>query len=244
MILRLKPAQTREGLLVQRDEIYRTHLARSSGLRKPSWLHKHNLYVLAVWRDRYTTYEPFDYQHRSVVFDITYNVELIAMGRFVEWRGPPISDMQDFFEAADASSQEDYEFADALLESWDHNPALLDFGTLVRFDRLVIRSGSHSREVWRAINSVIDREFMKRGSVLLLKAFPLEYEGALGPGSDPVLRANLHRRQGAMQRRYGRVLGVRSSTKSISEQKDGCGNPCDIAPIQSASNSQMAYRTV
>jgi hypothetical protein len=142
------------------------------------------------------------------VFDVTYHAEIVAAGHFVEWRGPPISDMQDFFQAADANSYGDYQFAAAVLESWDHHPALLDFGTLVRFDRLIIRSGSHSGQVWRAVGGLIDREFMRRGSVLLLKAFPLEYEGALGSTANPALIAKFHSRQRAMERRYKCVLGV------------------------------------
>ena len=175
---------------------------------KPSWSKISGPFQMTVWRRRYFTLDSEEYHYRTIHFQISVERDNIAAGHFVEWRGPSSSDMECFYQAADIVSNEDYEFAEAVLSSWDRIPPLFDFGTLVRFERLAIRPTILSSLVWKMIATMIHREFGRRGSAMLLKAFPLEYEGALGQSASSSLRQKFEKRRRAMERHYGRVLKV------------------------------------
>src|SRR5262245_39378945 len=63
---------------------------------KPSWSKTSGPLQVSVWRERYFTLDSEEYHHRSIHFRIAAEGDIIATGRFVEWRGPPGSDM-DFY---------------------------------------------------------------------------------------------------------------------------------------------------
>ncbi len=92
---------------------------------------------------------------------------------------------------------------------WSDDTSPFLYGTVVRFERLVIRSGHYSTQVWSLVSYLIDREFARRGSILMLKAFPLEYERQTTQAPRSVYK-RLRRRKLAMERYYTYRLGTRS----------------------------------
>src|SRR5271156_3780475 len=104
-------------------------------------------------------------------------VARLAGGRFREWSGPPVGFLEEFFEEADGLSQADHDTADIILSVWGEDRSPFDYGTVVRFERLAIRATTRSSEIWAIIARLIEKEFAIRGSMLILKAFPLEFEG-------------------------------------------------------------------
>ena len=179
-----------------------------AGPNKASWSKSAGGLRLDVWRHRYWREKKEDFGHRSVDFRIAANDNPLAAGRFIEWSAPPVSFLDDFLLAADGQSQADYDTADILIDAWGDEDLPFNYGTVVRFERLAIKSTSRSPDVWSLISELIGREFARRGSLLMLKAFPLEYEGRASADSPAAIRKRFRRRCIAMRRYYAHRLGM------------------------------------
>lgn len=139
----------------------------------------------------------------------------VAVAKFVEWCGSPEALIEEFVDEADAQSQADYDMAEAVRRSWAWYEPPFDYGTVVRCDRLVIDTRKDSeRLAWECINRSVAREFEKRGAAMMLKAFPLEYEGEV----TNVRKAAFGKRQVAMMRLYNFRLGVHALPNKWGEQ--------------------------
>jgi hypothetical protein len=177
---------------------------------KPSWSKTADDLRLDVWRQRYWKERKDGFGYRSIHFQIAANNNSLSAGHFVEWTGPAISYLDDFFYEADALSLADHDTADILIKVWGDDDSPFNYGSVVRFERLVIKSTRYSPEIWSLLSDLIAREFARRGSMLMLKAFPLEYEAGLGPGTPVRIRNRFRRRSMAMRRLYAHRLGISS----------------------------------
>ncbi len=176
--------------------------------RRPTWRQQHGSYELQCVR--YAYFEELEYISSRDVWIRCYSANgLCAVAQFNEWRVESSLDLEDFWHAADGVSSQSETFATIIMENWpDYDPPF-DYGNAVHFDRLVVRSEADpDRMALKLIARGIEREFMRRASVLLLCAFPLEFENE---GPDEPERANFlfARRRRAMLRRYRSVLGLR-----------------------------------
>lgn len=104
-----------------------------------------------------------------------------------------------------------YAIAEALLSGWRVQKIAVH-ERLIEFSRLWIRPGAARGSRWSiVINTFIDQRYRSarqtRAAVLLLKPFPLEYEGVICEGG-PVAKAAFISRQAAMQRLYAKTLGA------------------------------------
>jgi len=156
---------------------------------------------VAVWRHRFYRDRKDGFGFRTVQFKICAEGHALAGGHFIEWSGS--GSLEEFFYEADGLSKADHDTADIIQRVWGDELSPFDYGTVVRFGRLAIVATSHSLEIWSLINSVIAKEFARRGSLLVLKAFPLEFER---PGG--IERDGLRKRACAMSRYYERRLRV------------------------------------
>ncbi|MFK0382475.1 hypothetical protein [Agrobacterium sp. NPDC090273] len=87
-------------------------------------------------------------------------------------------------------------------EDWDHP---LDYGSIVVFHRLIILKPIPG--FWPTMRSAIQREFHRRAAMMILKAFPLEWENRFNDPAAPDKDA-FERRLRAMTKHYERHLGV------------------------------------
>lgn len=196
-----KPLEVRE--VIQRE-------LRGERLPKPTWTATAAGLVVEVKRNRFAREVPESFGYRSIYFRVWEDDRAAATGRFVEWIGPAISLIEEYVDAADMLSQEEYDASRIVSSCWDDSFSPFDYGTVVRFERLAISLCTRSSEVWTLIAQVITREFSRRGSLLLLKAFPLEFENRLTAATPAATRSRFDARLRAMQRHYSRRLGVRS----------------------------------
>ena len=169
-----------------------------------------------------------EYEHRNLSFTVQDGEQrAVATGTFVEWEFnfPPENWVEDnsragvplmhwFVECADGWNQSSYEAAECVRTFWpdkdDDSP--FNFGNVVIFDRLEInaKTKSHSAAVWVLINRLISRQFLERrrkysrAAIILIKPFPLEYEGKVTKEN----RAAFERRRAAMIRHYRSRLGA------------------------------------
>jgi hypothetical protein len=200
----------------------------------PAWKHISDGLTLGVWRDRFPKRpKPGEKWWGDDLFtprDIHFAIDAsdghaLARGKFTEWRANnppeeeddlPWCDFRYFFECADGHSTSSYEAAKAIKAGWikdryDEHP--LEYGNLVIFERLRIaaRSRTESEASWRLIRHLIKHEFRKKhrphraaASIMVLKPFPLAYEGEVTLGN----RADMERAQRALMRLYRHQLGM------------------------------------
>jgi hypothetical protein len=124
---------------------------------------------------------------------------------FIEWYPDPFIGDDLFFDEIDADSHEAASLAEAVLSGWAIDD-LAEAGSILEF-RLAWMTPEYARgSLWAEVAThFLKAQFRKDAGVLMLKAFPLEYEGrADGSAIDDALT----RRRAAMIRHYRRVLGV------------------------------------
>jgi hypothetical protein len=189
----------------------------------PTWSAQRDGLRLLVWRDPWPRpqYRYF-YAHRDIrfaVLDVANN--LLAGGHFTEWTwgldqddyeaGLPTLD--GFVDYCDGFSQNAYNTATAIRHGWkDDFETPLNYGNIVLFDRLQIERAAtaYSATIWQFIADLIAREYPPRGrqsqqtSIIVLKAFPLAYEGEVTDSNN----AAFERRQRALIRHYQRRLSA------------------------------------
>lgn len=126
---------------------------------------------------------------------------------FVEFEPDVLISNDDFFDTMDADYHADAHLAEVLCTAWDEVvPDVLDYGPVLEF-RLAWVSPEYARSgLWAAAaRALIEAEFDDH-SILVMKAFPLEYEGRAPIGAPA--HKGLERRRAAMVRYYGRLFGV------------------------------------
>ncbi|TBY68943.1 hypothetical protein E0H51_31535 [Rhizobium leguminosarum bv. viciae] len=161
---------------------------------------------LVCRQSRYNTeeFEPFKY--RAVDMRIAFGERIMAIALFREWS---LADFfpghQDFIEAADIVTQQDYEMAKFVSEFWDEDDHPLEY------DKLMVPHPDPN--IWPLLQKGIDKHFSKKMALLILKAFPLEFEGRSGDqsGRNMADLPEFRRRQLAMKRHYRRILDVKNS---------------------------------
>ena len=121
--------------------------------------------------------------------------------------------LKTFVERADSSSRDEYNIAYSVAtlwggkseNTWWQEQAPFCFGDLCVFERLAIdaKTASRSHATWTIINSLLQRLCRRDMAAIVLKAFPLEYEG----NTTKENRAAFERRRRALVRLYQGRLG-------------------------------------
>jgi hypothetical protein len=197
--------RTRDWIAGRRREELESHAETTDDTRyfRKAWTIGHGAVSVTGWRSEFGG----DHRHfkrRQVVFIVSDADRTVARATFAEWKSTDwLVEWDDFLVAADESSSIDAECADVLSRYWgDEDEWPFEYGNVVIFDRLSIPK-PHP-DIWPAVDVAIKRQFMRNASLMVLKAFPLEWEGQGGTENDPVF----HRRLEAMKRLYARQLGV------------------------------------
>jgi hypothetical protein len=198
---------------------------------RPTWSKLRGDLRLGVWRERWPRgcSESGDYNQRHVRFAIvSLDAALaLAVGDFWEW-GPRNEILGDedfwmsldtfYYNGTDVWSHASAQMGAAVRHGWraaerDSGQSPLDYGNVVLFNRLRISGATASQSVtiWKLIDDLIGREFRgyrgkrPRASVIVMKAFPLEYEGKIN--NDNVVA--FESRQAAMMRHYSYRMGAK-----------------------------------
>ena len=130
----------------------------------------------------------------------------VACLRFVEWDIEPLSHEDDLILEMDNHSAEAVELAEVLETNWEIGD-LAGIGIIVEFSLAWVSSQAQLPSIILTVaNMLIEERFGRTGALLVLKAFPLEYE-ARGVAT---VSKHFPRRQAAMIRHYQRQLGVKS----------------------------------
>ncbi len=128
-----------------------------------------------------------------------------AMG-FNEWHPWPGLAGDDFVWGMDECSQAAANLSVVLADAWEMDE-LSESGPVLEFSQVWMRPDHARGSVWAPVaDALIRRRYEGRFSVLVLKAFPLEYEAAVPEGSP--LERGFALRQRAAQRLFTRVLRV------------------------------------
>ncbi len=126
--------------------------------------------------------------------------------RFDEWHPWPGLPSDDFVEGMDEDSLASFNLSLVLADFWEMEE-LSESGPILVFSRLWMHPDHARGSVWAPVaEALIRRRYERRFSVLVLKAFPLEYEHAVREGSP--LERGFASRQRAVQRLFTRLLRV------------------------------------
>ncbi|MBC2665679.1 hypothetical protein H7F51_09095 [Novosphingobium flavum] len=142
---------------------------------------------------------------RERLLEATLHVDGCHAGSFklTEMRPEPLISNRQFIDWADALSAGRIELAEVILEHWENVSDVSDCGTILELTRVwMCPSFSNGRRFALAANALVDLSTER--SLLVLKAFPLEYEGK----ASAQYERSLTRRREAMMRHYRSTLGV------------------------------------
>ncbi len=184
---------------------------------KPNWTSERNGLIGRAWIGRFRRIidSQHNFQHRYIHFLVEQQGRRVAAGTLTMWRGVYDGDgggwnLEDFVNLGDINSQNEYETATAIARLWGTDDeqnwwtdAPFCYGYVCNFDRLVIeaKASTEVEAAWQIIGALLQR--MRRGvAVMVLKAFPLEYEGNVTPEN----RLAFERRQRALIRLYQRRI--------------------------------------
>jgi len=182
--------------------------------RKPTWSTSRDHLRLDYSRGHWCNDDDDGFRYRRHSFAVTSSERMVAGAGFEEWDCFPGCDptMDSFILTCDQHSQAAYDMAEAVASfcrtgsQTESSP--FDYGSIVLFDRLRIEavSANESKVVWDLIKMVLSRLRRAGAAGVILKAFPLEYEGKVTDDN----RNAFELRQRAMLRHYSRRLGVRT----------------------------------
>lgn len=194
-----------------RRKIVASILSKSIDLSGKRLARTHEIggYVFRSYRGRYfDVSEGENIKLRGVTIAIERDGNIVGVAKLKEWWLPLFSSPLDFWDTTDNLSQEHADLAELVGASWDWHEWPPEYGNIVLFSRLAIDSRLDAgREALNRLGEYLTIEFGRRASVMLLKAFPLEFENAL-TGDDGRRRAKLQHRSRAMLRMYARSLCV------------------------------------
>jgi hypothetical protein len=167
---------------------------------KPSWIAERSGLIGPAWIDRFCGPDQanHNFQDRDVFFVIERDDRLIATGKLMIWRCVYTEDgdggnLEGFVRRGDENSHSEHETAVAVARVWGtddednwwtHNP--LCYGDVCSFDRLVIaaKTSADVEAAWQIIDALLTR--LRRGmAAIVLKAFPLDYEGEVTAENQP-----------------------------------------------------------
>jgi len=156
------------------------------------------------------------FKYRDVVITCRRDTVVHAVAKLREWAAcGEFTGGREFVFSADALSQSDYESAEMIMDHWDEFDHPMESGEpLIIFERLVI-AVAHP-DIWPEITSSIDKAFKRVGGTMVLKAFPLEWEGS-ADGISVADEPQFGRRLVAMKRLYKRQLGM----EEVPDNEDG-----------------------
>jgi hypothetical protein len=178
------------------------------GARRPTKSISRGRYTLKSYRGRFFD-EGDGYARRSVWIEIWYSRTLVGVADLTEWRLPTFPVPRDFWELADDISLEDSEFAEVVCSFWPDYEFPSDYGNLLNFVRLAIDTKrDRGRRALKMLGEFLDVEAKRRVSLMVLKAFPLEFESEL-PEEEVRRHEQFAHRLRAMLRVYERDLGAK-----------------------------------
>jgi len=186
---------------------------------KPSWTKTRSGLTLSVRMGRFALpYHHDEFRARFSERDIRFVINdasgrVVAKGTFEEWRQDSTDQtgIDGFRFALENISNEWAKLSEVIFYNWTGEDEMaeipFDHGSVLVFERLEIKAASaaESNVAWSLINEIIARRTTGRGTacLMILKAFPLEYEG-----NKKV--EGFERSRGALQRLYRKRLSVQA----------------------------------
>jgi hypothetical protein len=140
--------------------------------------------ALQYRRPRKVRAEPDECCTRGELFCwVMQNGERVGGLHFVEWYIDWWADQNEFLEHMDRHCQAAATFSGVVCSAWDISD-LMGLGPIIEFRLSWMAKRASNGRIWPlAAVALIDRFYVRKSAVLILKAFPLEYEGEVPPRS-------------------------------------------------------------
>lgn len=144
---------------------------------------------------------------REIVGQVEIDERLVGALRFVEYTPDPLIDNDEFFETMDADSESACALASVLCGGWECvSLDVSDYGPILEFSTAWMTPAFARGGLWAQVAERVIEHVSPRHALLVMKAFPLEYERKAPEGSS--VEQGLFARQAAMKRHYRRLFGV------------------------------------
>ncbi|ATW02456.1 hypothetical protein [Sphingorhabdus sp. YGSMI21] len=141
-------------------------------------------------------------ERRTTQGHISFSQKNIGAFTFNEFQGPPWICSEALFEEMDSYSAATSELAEAICDNWKEPSKIFEYGNLVELERSWMLPSMSKGGRFSAVLKALIREVFDDRSLLMLKAFPLEYEGRV----DEETEDNFRRRQRALMRHYHNIV--------------------------------------
>lgn len=133
--------------------------------------------------------------------------ERVGAISFAEY-DPPFAGEEDFCQCMDDESEHMGRLAEICCSTWEQfTLEVAGFGPVVELRSVWLKPRSVPAGTWRPALDALLRKLTAKSSILVVHAFPLEYEGRAAPGD--ASRLGFRRRQAAMVRWCERHLQLR-----------------------------------
>jgi len=121
-----------------------------------------------------------------------------------EYRVAAFTNSDEFLDEMDSDSQETYDLAAVICANWQDVSEISEYGDIAEVRRIWISTLLSKRGCFSVVAKMLMERLLKSRSLLVLKAFPLEYEGRVTEANQEFFL----RRQRAMKRHYQRIFSV------------------------------------
>lgn len=142
--------------------------------------------------------------HRRTAAWISWEGQHIGSIELFEYHVDIGYEASEFLDAMDDHSQDTANLAAVVCAHWEDPVELMQYGPIVELRRAWANPAtSRGGRFASGLNFLLDGLFARR-ALLILKAFPLEYEGSVSARTEAAFR----RRRSALMRYYSSTLGV------------------------------------
>lgn len=155
-------------------------------------------------RWEYVCYDQREVRTRQVEGLILVGGAHVGSFAIVELDIPLLTGRWSFFDQMDSRSSADYQLAETLLAHWIDPAEVSDVGNIVELRRLWMAQTAALKPWLRKALELVLQDIFGDRSLLILKAFPLEYEGSVSADN----KIRFLARQRAMMRFYSTTIGV------------------------------------
>lgn len=165
--------------------------------------------VLRYHKSRWNplSFESEELSERELTGWIEIEGRCVGVIELYEYRATDFLDNSSLFELMDSKSGITSELASTLVSNWRCvSGELLELGTIIDFRKAWTDPRRCPAGLWASAANNLIAKHCPTHSLLILKAFPLEYE--CREDGRPELAASRMRRQEAMKRHYRKLLGV------------------------------------
>jgi hypothetical protein len=162
--------------------------------------------LVRCWQSRWAAFEVGDgaVKRRNTLAEIVSDGDVVGGFQLCDFHADTFTSSALFLEALDSGSQATFAVGETICAHWEYVEDLTGYGDILELHRAwVAPARSKPGRLAKAISTVVGT-LHPAHAIMILKAFPLEYEGTVTAANELAFK----RRQAALMRYYAASLGM------------------------------------